>query len=231
MTTVARARPARDRVAETLLVRLASCALPAPQLRAVASPPVTESRAWDRAMAERIRAGDDSALGAVYDRYGAMVHGIAVQLLGPDQARDVTQDVFVHLWGHPEAYDADRGGLRGFLSVVARRRAIDVLRSGQRREEREHRSVTARPTTEPAVEDLALAGMGAERVRAAIACLPPEQRVAIELAYFDGLTFRDVARATGAAEGTAKSRLRLALARLATELADQRDLVKDMAWS
>ncbi len=182
-------------------------------------------------MAERIRAGDDTALGAVYDRYGALVHGIAVQLLGADQANDVTQDVFVHLWDHPDAYDADRGGLRGFLSVVARRRAIDVIRSAQRRRAREERSVTERPAELRGVEDVALTGVCAERVRVAIETLPAPQRQAIELAYFGGMTFRDVARATGTAEGTAKSRLRLGLARLAKELSDQRDLVGDMAWA
>ncbi len=225
MTTLVRLGPRPVRLPELYLT------LPARADRAVASQPVTEPRAWDRAMVERIRAGDDTALGAVYDRYGAAVNGIAVQLLGADQARDVTQDVFVHLWRHPERYDADRGGLRGFLSVVARRRAIDAIRSGQRRQAREQRSRTARPSVERAVEDVALAGVCADRVRAAIERLPAEQREAIQLAYFNGLTFRDVARVTGTAEGTAKSRLRLALGRLAKELADQRDLVEDMAWA
>ncbi len=181
-------------------------------------------------MVDRIRAGDDSALGAVYDRYGAVVHGVALQLLDADQADDVTQDVFVHLWQHPEGYDPTRGGLRSFLAIIARRRAIDALRSAQRRDAREHRAA-APGADEHGVEDAALASIRSGEVRSALVRLPPEQRRAIELAYFGGLTFRDVARVMNTAEGTAKSRLRLGLGHLARDLAPQQDAAGELAWT
>jgi RNA polymerase sigma-70 factor (ECF subfamily) len=170
-------------------------------------------------MVARITAGDETALGHVYDQYGALVHGIARRLVGPDDAADVCQDVFLWLWEHPERFDADRGSLRALLATVARRRAIDRLRRSGRRAADEVAAVVGRPAVVPNLEEAALAMIAAERVRVAVERLPDEQRRAIELAYFRGLTFRQVAAETGAAEGTAKSRLRLGLGRLATALA------------
>jgi RNA polymerase sigma-70 factor (ECF subfamily) len=169
-------------------------------------------------MVARMAAGDESALGHVYDQYGALVHGIARRLVGPDHAADICQEVFVTLWEHPERFDADRGSLRTFLATVARRRAIDQLRRSGRRAANEEQAVLGRPAAVPNLEEAALAMISAERVRAAVERLPQAQRRAIELAYFDGLTFRQVALATEASEGTAKSRLRLGLGRLAAAL-------------
>ncbi len=184
---------------------------------------MTQACAWDRAIASRLLAGDDTALAAAYDQYGSLVHGIATHLIGPERANDVTQEVFISLWERPERFDPDRGALRTFLAVLARRRAIDELRSSSRREAREHRSRNQVPETVPNVEEAALAVIAAERIRVALERLPAEQRQAIELAYFEGLTFKEVARATGSPEGTTKSRLRLGLGRLARDLADQAD--------
>jgi RNA polymerase sigma-70 factor (ECF subfamily) len=188
-------------------------------------------------MIARMVAGDESALGAVYDQYGPLVHGIAVSLVGADQARDITQEVFLRLWRQPEAYRSEQGSLRTFLAVMARRRAIDELRRSGRRAAREERVArddragTAQPSSVPDVEEAAMALIASDRVRAAVARLPPEQRRAIELAYFDGLTFREVARVTGLAEGTAKSRLRLALGRLARDLMPDLDPVGENRWT
>lgn len=169
-------------------------------------------------MVARIAAGDESALGRVYDQYGALVHGIARRLVGEDHAADVCQEVFMSLWEHPERFDAERGSLRTFLATVARRRAIDQLRRTGRRAANEVAASVGRPRAVPNLEEAALAMIAAERVRAAVGRLPPEQRRAIELAYFQGLTFRQVAVETEASEGTAKSRLRLGLGRLASAL-------------
>lgn len=176
-------------------------------------------------MIERLRVGDDLALAAIYDRYGRIVNGIAHRFVGPALAPDVTQDVFLSLWEHPGRYKPDVGGLRAYLAVAARRRSIDVLRSEQRRKIRERRADDGAPAA-PArsVETTAVQSVVAERVRAAIGCLQRDQRTAIELAYLKGLTFRQVADAMGTAEGTAKSRLRLGLARLARELSAEGSL-------
>ncbi len=165
----------------------------------------------------RLVAGDDSALGPIFDQYGALVHGIAARLVGSDTAADITQEVFVALWEHPTAFDPDIGSLRTYLAIMARRRAIDALRRTGRRTRREQRAV-AQPVPPPNVEEAAMALVSASRLKKAVRHLPPEQARAIELAYYEGLTFKDVAAATGASEGTAKSRLRLGLGRLAREL-------------
>jgi RNA polymerase sigma-70 factor (ECF subfamily) len=181
---------------------------------------VTSVTSWECGLVARLRAGDDSALATIYDQYSALVHGIARRLVGGALAADITQDVFVRLWERPDGFDASRGSLRTYLAVMARRRSIDTLRGRTRSERREERvGREAEPAT-PNVDEAAMAMLSAERLRAAVAMLPPEQRRAIELAYFDGLTFREVAVATGVPEGTAKSRLRLALTRLAAHLHD-----------
>ena len=171
-------------------------------------------------MMARLSAGDDRALAAIYDQYSALVYGIAHRLLGASAAADITQQVFLRLWERPESFDAHRGTLRTFLAVMARRRAIDMLRGRVRGERRDELVARQAPASSPDVDEAAMAMIASERVRAAVATLPPEQRRAIELAYFEGLTFREVATATGVAEGTAKSRLRLALSRLAAHLHD-----------
>lgn len=173
---------------------------------------------WERRLVDRIVAGDDSALATAYDQYGPLVHGIAVRLVGRDDANDICQEVFATLWDHAERWDPLRGTLRTFLAIVARRRCIDHLRrTGRRRagEQRTHESV---PLAVPNVDEAALALVTGERVRSALEALPEAQRRAIELAYFAGLTFRQVAIETNTSEGTAKSRIRLGLRRLAEHL-------------
>ena len=181
-------------------------------------PGSVQAEGWDRGMMARIRVGDQLAFGAVYQQYAALVHGVAARLVGRDAAADIAQEVFVHLWARADAFDPDRGTLRTYLAVMARRRAIDVLRRRGRAEEGLERIAGEMPGTVPNIDEAALAMLAAERVRSAIGELPTEQRQAIELAYLEGLTFREVAARTEVPEGTAKSRLRLALARLAEAL-------------
>lgn len=173
-------------------------------------------------MAARLVAGDDTALAAVYDQYAALVYGVSVRLLG-DQglASDVCQDVFVSLWQRPDRYDPDLGSLRTWLVTLARRRAIDVLRQRGRRAGREQRAGAAAPVAPPDIEEAAAALVDGERVRRALVELAPEQRRAIELAFYDGMTYRQVATHLGLPEGTVKSRMRLGLARLARLLTDE----------
>jgi RNA polymerase sigma factor (sigma-70 family) len=198
---------------------VASLAVRVARVGGLRSQPVSDGIAlWERTLVARIGAGDDTALAIAYDQYGALVYGVAARLLGRDQAADVAQDVFTTLWDRPDGFDAAKGSLRTYLAVLARRRAIDHLRRHGRREANERRAHAAAPAAAPHVEEAAIALIAAERVRDALRRLPDAQRRAIELAYLDGLTFREVAVATGSSEGTAKSRIRLGLHRLAQEL-------------
>jgi RNA polymerase sigma-70 factor, ECF subfamily len=165
-------------------------------------------------------AGDDRALAEVFDRLGPVVYGTALRVLGEGAAaQDVVQDVFVELWTHPDRYDPAAGSLRTFLTVLARHRAVDLVRSELRRIARQerHYRMTPRQWHPTPCEEAAVAE-AASAVRAAVSLLPDSQRRVVELAYFEGLTCREVALAAGIPEGTAKSRLRLALAKLETAL-------------
>lgn len=174
----------------------------------------------DAVLAARLTAGDDYALAEVFDALGRSVYGSALAVLGDDSAaQDVVQDVFVELWSHPDRYDPAAGTLRTYLTMMARHRAVDLVRSELRRVARQERSYRLTPVTPaPGAGDQAMAAHTAGLVRAAVQLLPASQRQVIELAYFEGLTCREVARAVGIPEGTAKSRLRLALAKLETVL-------------
>jgi len=170
----------------------------------------------DAVLAARLAAGDDHALAEAFDALAHSVYGSAVRVLGEDSAaQDVVQDVFVELWAHPDRYDPAAGTLRTYLTVLARHRAVDLIRSELRRVARQERSYRLTPAPLAAgAGDEVLAAETASLVRAAVQALPASQRQVIELAYFEGLTYREVAHAVGIPEGTAKSRLRLALAKL-----------------
>jgi len=160
-----------------------------------------------------------SALGEVYRRHAGAVFGLAKRLLG-DQAKaeEVVQEVFLRLWNQPDRFDPERGSLRAFLLAQTHGRSVDILRSDgarRRREDRDARELAESGyDVDRAVWDLALA----DHVRNALGVLHPGERAAIELAYFGGRTYREVAVQLNEAEGTVKSRIRSGLKRLRTEL-------------
>jgi RNA polymerase sigma-70 factor (ECF subfamily) len=181
---------------------------------------------WEQRTRDRLIAGDEGALGECYDQYASFVYGLALRVVRDAKAaEDLTQDVFLCLWERPALFEPDKGALRTWLGTLAHRRAVDHVRREEARRRRDDATMTKVGHT-PDVEEMALALVTAERVRAALDELPPEQRRAIELAYFDGKTYREVAGIMGIPEGTAKSRLRLALKRIAgtLEAAGLRDM-------
>jgi RNA polymerase sigma-70 factor (ECF subfamily) len=160
------------------------------------------------------------ALGEVYRRHAGAVFGLAKRLLNDTaKAEEIVQEVFLRLWNQPEKFDPERGSLRSFLLSQTHGRAVDALRSDiarRRREERDAReAATGGYDIDREVWDMAMAG----HVRDALATLQPAERAAVELAYFGGRTYREVAVELGEAEGTVKSRIRSALKRLRVELA------------
>ena len=171
------------------------------------TPPVDD----DRLLVRKLQAQDQAAFTALYDRFSPMVYGIAKRILdNPAQAEDITQSVFTMLWTKPQAFGG--GNFGAWIGRVARNAALDVLRSAAVR------------TREPQMPEDVVAGDDLENevfsrlqssaVVEALRELPNEQRYAIEQAYFRGLSYSEVAAATGAPLGTVKSRIRTGLRRL-----------------
>jgi len=155
------------------------------------------------------------ALAEAYRRHAGAVFALSRRLLNDRTlAEEVVQEVFLRLWDHPDRFDHERGSLRSYLLAQCHGRSVDLIRSEQSRrarEERDHRQrAEAGYDIEHEVWDLTVA----EHVREAMESLPEGERRAIELAYFGGLSYREVAVALGEPEGTIKSRIRSGLRRL-----------------
>ncbi|MCU1397796.1 MAG: polymerase, sigma-24 subunit, subfamily [Acidimicrobiales bacterium] len=160
-----------------------------------------------------------AALAEAYRRHAGAVFGLAKRLLlDHAQAEEIVQEVFLRLWNEPDRFDPDRGSLRSFLLAHTHGRSVDSLRSNmsrRRREDRDaHLAADAGYDVDREVWDITLAS----QVRDALAELKEGERAAIEMAYFGGLTYREVAERLGEAEGTVKSRIRVGLKRLRTDL-------------
>jgi RNA polymerase sigma-70 factor (ECF subfamily) len=172
-------------------------------------------------MVSRLAAGDESALACLYDTHASFLYSLAFRMLcDRGAAEDVVQDVFVHVWTHADRYDPAKGTVRAWLGVMAHRRAVDRIRRDAAARAREERDQQRSVGVDADIADAASSVVIAERVREAMAALPEEQRAALDLAYFGGRTFRQVAAELGIPEGTAKSRIRLGLCRLASELTE-----------
>ena len=168
----------------------------------------------DSALVERMVAGDEGALAALYDRYSGMLFAMLVRTLrDPQAAEEILQDLFLQLWRGAARFDAHRGSLPAWLMVIGRNRALSRLRT------REHREIPEDIEAFPAnavpssvnLEDDAERSLLMEKLRSAMATLPAEQREAVELAYFEGMTQTEIAARTGSPLGTVKSRVRSAM--------------------
>ena len=181
---------------------------------------LTLDTASDAALVVAIARLHEPALAEVYRRHGGAVHALARRVLGAASlAEEVTQEVFVDLWNNPQRFDPGRGALRTFLMTKAHGRAVDTLRSETARRRREEAGVRETASSGYDIEHLAWDLAIAEQVKEAVTSLPADERTAIEMAYFDGRTYREVASILGQPEGTVKSRIRNGLRRLRTALA------------
>lgn len=161
------------------------------------------------------------ALAEAYRRHAGAAFGLSLRILRTRAlAEDVVQEVFLRLWNEPEKFDPERGSLRSFLLAQTHGRSVDLVRAESARREREHREAARAPAAtydlEREVEELTLA----ESVRAALAGLAEPERAAIELAYFGGHSYREVAVLLDQPEGTVKSRIRTGLSRLRDALVE-----------
>jgi RNA polymerase sigma-70 factor, ECF subfamily len=177
---------------------------------ALAPREATELDPSDERLVERLGARDQGALGHVMERHGPAVLGLARRVVADlAAAEEVAQDTFLALWQRPGAFDPAKGSLRGFLLGVARKKAIDAVRKEavrtRARGALEQRGIPGAPSIDVEERETVLTALGE---------LTKLQREAIFLAYFGGLTYREVAGELGVPLGTAKTRMRDGLLRL-----------------
>lgn len=175
-----------------------------------------------RAYLDRIRARDSDALAQLYDESSGVLYGLALRVLNdPADAEEVVLDVYQQVWKSTQTFDSSRGTVWGWLTVVTRSRAIDRLRSRGTRRARELPIETGGETrsTAPVPETESIFAQQRKLVRNALAGLAPEQKEAIELAFFRGLTHVEIAEAVGAPLGTIKTRIRIGMRKMRDVLA------------
>jgi len=171
----------------------------------------------DAALVNRVAERDELALAALYDRYAGMLFSVLHRILRDTQAaEEILQDIFFQLWRTAKEFDPKRGSLPGWLTVIARNRAISRLRRHrpEQGDELEECNIAMPCTLETAAAQQQLIG----RVKAVLMELPAEQRATLELAYFEGLTHSEIAQRTGDPLGTVKTRIRSAVEALKSRL-------------
>jgi RNA polymerase sigma-70 factor (ECF subfamily) len=170
------------------------------------------SEASDAALVISVARSDSAALEEIYRRHGGTVFGLALRVLQDRaSAEEVTQEVLIRLWNTPERFDPERGSLRSFLCAQTHSRCIDLIRAESARRRRQDREAMASSRAPMDVENQVANVLVADQLRGAVADLPDVERRAIELAYFSGLTYREVAEYLEVPEGTIKSRIRSGL--------------------
>jgi RNA polymerase sigma-70 factor (ECF subfamily) len=175
--------------------------------------------ASDAALVVAIGRWREDALAEVYRRHGGAAYALARRLLNDNQlAEEVLQEVFLRLWNAPERFDSERGSLRAYLLAQTHGRSVDLLRSETSRRRREEREARESPSFGDDIEREVIDLTVSEKVKEVVARLPIDERQAIELAYFGGHTYRQVAVMLQAPEGTVKSRIRSGLRRLRKDL-------------
>ena len=171
----------------------------------------------DREAIRRVASRDSAGLEWLYDRYATLVYSLALRIVrDASDAEDVTQEVFAQVWTQAARFDASRGAVGAWLTVMARSRALDRLR---------RRGAAPQPSGDvdamaniqdpaPSVEWMAANAEQVTAAREAMAALPAEQRATLELAYYEGLTQSEIAQRTDTPIGTVKTRIRTGLQRI-----------------
>jgi RNA polymerase sigma-70 factor, ECF subfamily len=185
----------------------------------------------DRALLRRMAGGDEAALGALYDLWSERVHTLAFWILkDADDAEDVVEETFWQIWRTADRYQGGRSAGSTWIMMIARSRALDRLRARKRRADWASSPVTVGALQDgmgnaPAEQPGSRLEQGDQQARlvSALAALPPEQRTALELAYFEGLSHGEIAERTAQPLGTVKTRIRLAMQKLRQALDSLRE--------
>lgn len=167
-----------------------------------------KGEATDLELVSAIRSGSEQAMAAVYDKYSGIVYSVALRVLGDTgAAEDVLQEVFMQLWRNPGLFDSSRGNLGPWLAVITRNRSIDALR--KRRPETDIEDVVI--SVQPDLAGDAERSIAMSKVRSVLGGMPMAQRMALEMAYFEGLSHTEISSKTGEPLGTIKTRIRTGL--------------------
>ena len=191
----------------------------------------------DAELVRRMQSGDERALGTFYDRWYPIVNGLVARMLkSADDVEDVVEETFWLVWRQANRFAEGRGSVQTWVLTIARSRALDRLRATRRRREEsmdddggENLASIAEPTYVRAANDPSLAVEHKERsqlIMAALGELPREQREALELGYFKGLSQSEIAERTGQPLGTVKTRMRLAMQKLRDRLSPLREVAR-----
>ncbi|WP_369183381.1 RNA polymerase sigma factor [Streptomyces sp. Y1] len=199
-----------------------------------------ETPRWDERLQRRLARGEETALGELYDQLSPMVHGLAGRVLGDQAAAArLTREVFARVWERPEDFDPAQGSLRSWLGALTHRLAVERLRA-RRAADLVPTRAAGGTADDPAAAEAAEAATGAHeapesaesaeaeiravaaaaRAQYVVESLPAPLRETIAVTYYDGRTYQETARLLGISEQAAKQRMRLGLALLATELAE-----------
>ena len=191
---------------------------------------VNESNAEDAALIRRMVDADETALGALYDRWVRSLYSLVLHLLrDPDEAEDVVEETFWQAWRKAGSYEPSKGAVSTWLLTIGRRKALDRLRARKRNREDTISGESTFADLPSQSQDPASEAEGSElreNIRAALKELPPEQREVLELGYFSGLSQAEIAEATGQPLGTIKTRMRLAMQKLRGPLSMHREVME-----
>ena len=175
----------------------------------------TFNQSKDAELVQLVADGHEGALAEVYRRHGGPVFGLAKRIIrDTDLAEEIVQEVMLRLWNNPEKFDETRGSLRSYLLSHTHGRSVDLIRSESARRIREERDAKLAVETGLSLEEEVWEMALADHVRQALNELDEGERKPIELAYFGGYTYREVAKLLDTPEGTIKSRIRTGLQRL-----------------
>ena len=178
----------------------------------------------DESLLAGLASGDPGAAAAFVRRFQARVYGLAMAIVGErTTAEEVTQETFIRAWRHAASYDPRRGAVASWLLKIARNAAIDASRPGRSRPmDPDAIFALAPPDPAPNPEERAMIEHEAKALRAALTTLPEDQRRALVMAAFGGMTVREIADAEGIPLGTAKTRIRSAMLKLRAALEEER---------
>ena len=180
----------------------------------------------DQALFERVRQGDQEALRVLYRLHGGFVYGYALRIVRDrNVAEEITQDVFLKVWEKAAAFDPAKASPLTWMVRIGRNRAIDVMRSPRWRQRHAERGLAdSLPAADARPDEQYFIALEQDRLRATMSGLSPTQQTALNMAFFQGLSYRQIARVLGEPEGTIKSRIRDAMSRLRSDLAEGREL-------